>query len=77
MESESVGKVLKLIAESYTNLKYLNISVLGNLFQWKIDKGLTAIADSCHKLECLNISNRTEFSEISICNVIRSCPRLQ
>ncbi|CAI2198117.1 8413_t:CDS:1, partial [Funneliformis geosporum] len=38
---------------------------------------LTAIADSCHKLECLNISNCTEFSEISICNIIRSCLRLQ
>src|SRR5438034_1818185 len=41
------------------------------------DKGLCAIANSCHKLEYLNISNRTEFSEISTCNVIRSCPRLQ
>jgi hypothetical protein len=28
-------------------------------------------------LECLNISGRTEFSEVSICNVIRSCPRLR
>ncbi|PKC55355.1 RNI-like protein [Rhizophagus irregularis] len=77
MESESVGKVLKLIAESYPNLEYLNISALRNIFRSKNDKGLTAIADSCHKLECLNISNRTEFSEISICNVIRSCPSLQ
>jgi len=77
MKSESVGKVLKLIAESYPNLEYLNISALCNAFQSKNDKGLTAIADSCHKLECLNISNRTEFSEISICNVVRSCPRLQ
>jgi hypothetical protein len=77
MKSESVGKVLKLIAESYPNLEYLNISALRNIFRPKNDKGLTAIADSCHKLECLNISNRTEFSEISICNVIRSCPRLR
>ncbi|PKY60917.1 hypothetical protein RhiirA4_485214, partial [Rhizophagus irregularis] len=77
MESESVGKVLKLIAESYPNLEYLNISALRNIFRSKNDKGLTAIADSCHKLECLNISNRTEFSEISICNVIRSCSSLQ
>ncbi|CAI2183277.1 9185_t:CDS:2 [Funneliformis geosporum] len=30
------------------------------------DEGLTAITDSCHKLECLNISNRTEFSKILI-----------
>ncbi|CAI2180897.1 9312_t:CDS:2, partial [Funneliformis geosporum] len=28
MEPKSVGKVLKLIAESYSNLKYVNISVL-------------------------------------------------
>ncbi|CAI2200339.1 12779_t:CDS:2, partial [Funneliformis geosporum] len=77
MESESVGKVLKLIAESYPNLEYLNISALHNIFRTKNDKVLTAIADSCHKLECLNISNHTEFSEISICNIIRSCPRLQ
>src|SRR3954466_10178815 len=28
MKSESIGKVLKLIAESYPNLKYLNISAL-------------------------------------------------
>jgi hypothetical protein len=74
MESESVGKVLKLIAESYPNLECLNISALRNIFRSKNDKGLTAIANSCHKLECLNISNHTEFSEISICNVIRSCP---
>ncbi|RIA79207.1 hypothetical protein C1645_841263 [Glomus cerebriforme] len=76
MKPESIGNVLKLIAESYPNLKYLNISALcssgfGN------DKGLCAIANSCYKIECLNISRRTEFSETSICNVIRSCPRLQ
>src|SRR5881394_430107 len=27
--------------------------------------------------EYLNISHRAEFTKISICNVIRSCPRLQ
>src|SRR3954469_3604402 len=32
MKSESVGKVLKLIAESYPNLEYLNISALRNIF---------------------------------------------
>ncbi|RGB22006.1 hypothetical protein C1646_822715 [Rhizophagus diaphanus] len=32
---------------------------------------------SCYRLEYLNISNRREYSEASICNVIRSCPRLQ
>ena len=45
MKSESVGKVLKLIAESYPNLEYLNISALRNIFRPKNDKGLTAIAD--------------------------------
>jgi len=74
--TDCTGKVLKLIAESYPNLKYLNISNLCGEFRPKNDIGLTAIANSCHKLECLNISKHTEFSEISICNIIRSCPRL-
>ncbi|PKB99633.1 RNI-like protein [Rhizophagus irregularis] len=77
MESESVGKVLKLISESYPNLEYLNISTLHGGFKREKDIGLSAIANSCHKLECLYIFGRTEFSEVSICNVIRSCPRLR
>ena len=56
-------------------MKYLNISALHGGF--KNNKGLCAIINSCHKLEYLNISNRIKFSEISICNVICSCPRLQ
>ena len=40
-------------------------------------EGLYAIARLCHKLEYLNISHRTDICELSICNVIRSCPRLQ
>ncbi|PKK58181.1 hypothetical protein RhiirC2_796721 [Rhizophagus irregularis] len=75
--TDCTGKVLKLIAESYPNLEYLNISNLRGEFWLKNDIGLTAIANSCYKLECLNISKYTEFSEISICNIIRSCPRLQ
>src|SRR6266498_1908845 len=75
--TDCTGKVLKLIAESYPNLEYLNISNLREEFWLKNDIGLTAIANSCYKLECLNISKHTEFSEISICNVICSCPRLQ
>src|SRR5436305_10362412 len=71
------GKVLKLIAKSYPNLKYLNISALREEFKSENDIGLSAITQSCHKLEYLNISNRTEFSEISICNIIHSCLRLQ
>jgi len=75
--TDCTGKVLKLIAESYPNLEYLNISNLGGGFRSENDIGLTAIANSCHKLECLNISKHTEFSEISICNIIRSCPKLR
>ncbi len=74
---DCTGKVLKLIAESYPNLEYLNISALPRSFRSENDIGLSAITQSCHKLEYLNISIRKEFSEISICNVIRSCPRLQ
>ena len=55
MKSESIGKVLKLIAESYPNLNYLNISALCSSFA-KNNEGLCTIANSCHKLECLNIS---------------------
>ncbi|GBC14877.1 uncharacterized protein OCT59_017149 [Rhizophagus irregularis] len=73
--TDQIGKVLKLIAKSYPNLKYLNISTLRELRR-KNDIGLTAIAELCQKLEYLNISNHTEFSEISICNIVRSCPRL-
>src|SRR6266498_310330 len=74
---DCTGKVLKLIAKSYPNLEYLNISALRRGFKSENDIGLSAIAQSCHKLEYLNISNLIEFSEISICNVIHSCPRLQ
>ena len=83
--TDCIGKTLKLIAKSYPNLKYLNISILRSegladyisIVRGYGDKGLYAIANSCHKLEYLNISNRTEFSEISICNIIRSYPKLQ
>ncbi len=75
MKSESIGKVLKLIIKSYSNLNYLNISALYSSFV-ENDKGLCAIVNSCHKLECLNISKRTEFSKTSICNIIYSCSRL-
>ncbi|GES79550.1 hypothetical protein GLOIN_2v1773514 [Rhizophagus clarus] len=67
MKNESIGKVLKLIVESYPNLAYLNISTLCSSFA-EIDIGLTAIANSCHKLKCLNIFKHTDFSETSICN---------
>ena len=41
------------------------------------DGGLWRIAQSCHKLEYLNIAYRTEISEDSICGIIRSCQKLQ
>jgi len=75
----SVGfsdKTLNRIAESYPNLKYLNLTK-GCYNGLITDKGLHAIANSCHKLEYLNISNRKEFSEITIWNVIHSCPMIQ
>ncbi|PKK73422.1 hypothetical protein RhiirC2_823570 [Rhizophagus irregularis] len=75
--TDCIGKTLKLIAKSYPNLEYLNISTLHGRFKIENDIGLSAIANSCHKLECLNIFGHTEFSEVSICNVIRSCPKLQ
>jgi hypothetical protein len=73
--TDCIGKILKLIAKLYPNLEYLDISILHGRFKIENDIGLSAIANSCHKLKCLNISGRTEFSEVSICNVIRSCPR--
>ena len=73
---DCTGKVLKLIAESYPNLKYLNISALCNdqlaihiLAGFQVrpinDKGLYAIAKTCHNLEYLNISHRTAICELS------------
>jgi Leucine Rich repeat len=76
-------KALHMIADSYPNLKYLNLGDteldLNKTFTSKpiADKGLSAIAQSCHKLEYLNISYRRELTEISICNIIYSCPMLQ
>ena len=73
-------KTLNRVAETYPNLKYLNLqksryecSNGGKV----TDKGLCAIARSCHKLEYLNISCHTEIIGISICDIIHSCPRLQ
>lgn len=79
------SKALKLIMKSYPTLKYLNISILYGKkladyisIVWEYsDKNLCIIANLCHKLEYLNSSNYTEFSEISIYNVIHSCPKLQ
>ncbi|UZO09230.1 uncharacterized protein OCT59_029465 [Rhizophagus irregularis] len=73
-------KTLNRIAESYPNLKYLNLQkneYVSSNMGIITGEGLFAIARSCHKLEYLNISHRTDICELSICNVICSCPRLQ
>ncbi len=79
-----INKALKLIVESYSNLKYLNISLLCYkrladyiiIVQENDDKGLNTITNLCHKLEYLNIFNYIEYFEISIYNIIYSCLRL-
>ncbi|CAI2182809.1 15196_t:CDS:2, partial [Funneliformis geosporum] len=77
------NRVLELIAGLYPNLKYLNLcdDQSGDYISFCVREveylGLWKIAQSCHKLEYLNISHRTEFTEISICNIIHSCPDLQ
>ncbi|CAI2190790.1 10445_t:CDS:2, partial [Funneliformis geosporum] len=76
------NRALELIVSSYPNLKYLNLcndqsgGFRGFRAREVDDEGLSAIANLCYKLECLNISDHTEFFEVSICNVIRSCLRL-
>ena len=73
-------KILNQVAETYPNLKYLNLQKSRyECFNGRkvTDKGLCAIARSCHKLEYLNISCHTEIIGISICDIIHSCPRLQ
>ena len=77
------NRALELIAGSYSNLKYLNLcddrSGGNRSFRAREvdDGGLWRIAQSCHKLEYLNIAYRTEITEQSICAIIRSCPKLQ
>ena len=73
------NKTLNRIAEIYPNLKYLNLQKDKYIFcnVRIITKGLYAIVQSCYKLEYLNISYRIDICELSICNVIYSCPKLQ
>ncbi len=68
------NKTLNWIAESYFNLKYLNLKRYNDGLI--IDKSLYAIANSCYKLEYLSISCYKEFSEIAIWNIIYSCLRI-
>jgi hypothetical protein len=77
------NRSLEAIAVLCPKLKYLNLcdNQSGNYVSLRVrevgDGGLWKIAQSCHKLEYLNISYRTEILEPSICNIIRSCPKLQ
>src|SRR3954466_7676713 len=41
------------------------------------DKVIKALAHTCHKLEYLNLICCAFVSELSICNVIRFCSKLQ
>ncbi|CAI2199188.1 1795_t:CDS:1, partial [Funneliformis geosporum] len=41
------------------------------------DEVIEALAYTCYKLEHLELDGCSFVSELSICNVIRSCPRLQ
>ncbi|GBB91684.1 hypothetical protein RclHR1_19040007 [Rhizophagus clarus] len=70
------NKKIKANSKVVPKFGVLNISTLHG-FKSESDIGLSAIANSCHKLEYLNILGHTGFSEIIICNVICSCPRLQ
>jgi len=71
---ESIGfgdKSLFIIAESYPNLRYIN------LWDAKItDKGLYAITRSCCKLEYLNISYCRNISDKSLFEIVGRCHAL-
>ena len=66
------NRALELIVGSYPNLKYLNLydDQSGNYVSLRVrevgDLGLWKIAQSCHKLEYLNISYRTEIFQFVI-----------
>ena len=72
-------KALNQIAESYPNLKYLNLRKNKYIRYHGIitDKGLCAIARSCHKLEYLNISHYTVITNITIEEIASSCLNLK
>jgi Leucine-rich repeat (LRR) protein len=63
--------IIAIIKRS-SNLRYLEISHndIG-------DEVIEALAYTCHKLEHLELDGCSFVSELSICNVIHSCPRLQ
>ncbi|CAI2181783.1 19890_t:CDS:2 [Funneliformis geosporum] len=78
--TDCTGEVLKLIALIYSNLEYLNISALRGGFKSENDIGLSAIANSCHKLEYLNISIHKDYcviTNITIEEIARLCLNLK
>ncbi|GET63771.1 hypothetical protein GLOIN_2v1786061 [Rhizophagus irregularis DAOM 181602=DAOM 197198] len=79
--SLSDKKIISIVhsCPNITHLSFINSIAFSNRALELIanGSGLWRIVKSCHRLEYLNISNRREYSETSICNVIRSCPRLQ
>ncbi|PKC53799.1 RNI-like protein [Rhizophagus irregularis] len=60
------------IIRASPNLRHLEIG--GNDIG---DEVTEALAYTCQKLEYLDLSGCTFISELSICNVIRSCPKIQ
>ena len=72
--------MLNRIAESYPNLKHLNLGkdkYVSSHAGIITNKGLFALANTYRKLKYLNISHRIEITRTSIFSIIRSCPRLQ
>ncbi|RIA87591.1 hypothetical protein C1645_827591 [Glomus cerebriforme] len=70
--SFEMNEFIEAIIKTFLNLRHLEIN--GNDI---CDKVTEAVAYTCHKLEYLDLSCCSFVGELSICNIIRSCPRLQ
>ncbi|GES96451.1 hypothetical protein GLOIN_2v1774035 [Rhizophagus clarus] len=73
------NKKIKANSKVVPKFGVLNISILHG-FKSESDIGLSAIANSCHKLEYLNILGHTsycEITDITIKEIARSCPNLK
>ncbi|CAG8797686.1 11191_t:CDS:2, partial [Dentiscutata erythropus] len=66
------NSLIVAIIGSSSNLKYFDIS--GNNIG---DEVVEAVASTCHELEYLDLGGCGFITELSVCNVIRSCPKLQ
>ncbi|CAG8484601.1 2958_t:CDS:2, partial [Racocetra fulgida] len=60
------------IIGSFPNLKHFDIS--GNDIR---DEVVEAVASTCYELEYLDLEGCRFITESSVCNIIRSCPKLQ